>query len=162
MNKLIVSVPLDENNQPKHAVVKDSETKEGWASIMVKQTTIGMSQTKSGGFVATTRTRSAYWQVQKSVADMLNLREGDDINAKLAALGAAPLTIARKESFEPAHDKHQPKINPETKETILFEGQPIYLQDYVAPLGTADQLISTVANASAEEAVANAERGDLA
>lgn len=161
MNKLIVCVPLDENNQPKHAVVKESKDKEGWVSVMVKQTAISMSATKSGGFVATTRSRSAYWQLQKSVADMLNLREGDDINAKLAALGAPALTIARKESFEKAYDTHSPKINPETKEAILFEGQAIYLQDYVAPLGTADVLISSKVTEEAQ-APAVAERGEIA
>lgn len=163
MNKLTVTIPRDAEGNPKHAAVKPSATKEGWVSIMVFAAVLQISATKTGGFVTTTRNRSAYWQVEaSSVALLGDIKEGDDLNAKLEAAGVPfRLCIARKESFEPQYDGHQQKINPETKEAILVDGNAVYLQDYVAPFGQQDALIGKVAATEEAPAEARQEAGQL-
>lgn len=143
MSQLIVTIPRDVEGNPKHEAVKPSATKEGWSSVMLKQTVVSFGTTKTGGFVSTTKSRSAYWQVQNSVIALLGtIREGDDINAKLQGLGAPQMCIARKESFEPAYEGHQAKINPETNAAILVDGRAVYLQDFIAPMGVEDVILS--------------------
>ena len=39
-----------------------------------------------------------------------------------------PGKIIVRESLEPAYEGHEPKINPDTKEKILFMGSPVYRQ----------------------------------
>lgn len=155
--KLIVTVPRDEQGNPKHDLIKVSSKNPEWCGILVKSSIVRTSRTKTGGFVVDESTRSAYVQIKTDVAKKLNLVEGMDLNA----LGLN-LSIARKETREPqyinADGKPQdPKINPSNGEVILVAGAPVYMNDYIAPIGEADTLIRESQEASvASPAVAEA------
>ena len=150
--KLIVTVPRDEQGNPKHDLIKVSSKNPEWCGILVKSSIMRTSRTKTGGFVLDESTRSAYVQIKTDVAKKLNLVEGMDLNA----LGLN-LSIARKETREPQYEGHQPKINPSNGEVVLVAGAPVYMNDYIAPLGEADTLIRESQEASvASPAVAEA------
>ena len=68
--------------------------------------------------------------IQKLAA---TLKPGDDFSAKVF-----PVRLVIKESFEPAYDGHQPKINPTTKETVTSSGAPVYRQTFVVAEASAE------------------------
>jgi hypothetical protein len=141
--KLIVSIPRNEDGTPKHDLIKVSSKNPEWCGILVKSSIMRTSRTKTGGFVIDESTRSAYVQIKTEVANKLGLHEGSDLNAF-----GLDLTIARKESREPQYEGHQAKVNPTTGEIVLVDGAPVYMNDYIAPSGTSDELIRANQGAS--------------
>lgn len=55
-----------------------------------------------------------------------NLKPGDDFSQKVF-----PVRLVIKESFEPAYNGHEAKINPTTKEQVTSNGAPVYRQTFV-------------------------------
>jgi hypothetical protein len=62
------------------------------------------------------------------------LKPGDDFSQKVF-----PVRLVIKETFEPAYEGHQPKINPTTKETVTSEGAPVYRQTVVVAEASAEK-----------------------
>lgn len=147
MSKLIVVIPRDKDGNPKHGLIRQSPNNPEWGSVMVQSTTFTMS-----GSIVNDRVRAAYFNAPIASLEKMKafgLREGADINDLLTEKQC----IARKETTTAQHEKHLQKINPKTQEKVFVNGQPVFMQDYVAPEGTADELIKAeVAVAVASEA----------
>ena len=61
------------------------------------------------------------------------LKPGDNFSEKVF-----PVRLVIKETFEPAYEGHQPKINPSTKETVTSGGAPVYRQTFVVAEASAE------------------------
>ena len=85
--------------------------------------------------------------IQKLAA---TLKPGDDFSTKVF-----PVRLVIKESFEPAYNGHQPKINPSTKETVTSGGAPVYRQTFVVAEASAehDVFLATDKEATAVKTV---------
>ena len=150
--KLIVTVPRDENGNAKHDLIKVSAKNPDYCGILVKSATTTARTLPDGGIIVDTTSRSAYVQMTVKAAKSLNLHEGFDLNAY-----GLNLCIARKETREPQYEGHQPKINPSNGGVVLVAGSPVFMNDYIAPIGEADTLIRESQEASvASPAVAEA------
>ena len=55
-----------------------------------------------------------------------NLKAGDNFSEKVM-----PVKLVVKESLEPFYSGQEPKINPQTKETVTHMGAPVYRQTIV-------------------------------
>lgn len=136
--RLIITVPRNEDGTPKHGLIKVSENKPEWGSVMVTQTTF-----VANNGIVNERKRTSYFRAElktlKALESLGYLAEGADLNAS-----GVNQIIARKETYEPQYEGHQPKVNPSTGEVILVNGRNVYLNDYVAPASTEDILISEV------------------
>lgn len=74
--------------------------------------------------------RSAFKWVESSSADAIY--EGKTFEGK----------IIRRETRTPQYPGHKAKINPSTKETVLVDGAPVYMQDiFTNDLNAQDELI---------------------
>lgn len=61
------------------------------------------------------------------------LKAGDDYSAKVM-----PVKLVVKEALEPFYNGQQPKINPQTKETVTHLGAPVYRQTLVVSESSAE------------------------
>jgi hypothetical protein len=159
--KVIVSIPKNDDGTPKHALIRQSTTKPEYGSVNVITEVLTMG---TGGFL-NKRKRSSYFRAEMSLLQELNLTEGTDLNAKLVALGATPIRIKRVETNTPAYEGHTQKMNPETQELIWADDAktiPVYMQDVVAPEAEADVLMSKVTSVAAPAVVGSGEPGSLA
>lgn len=71
----------------------------------------------NNGFFAVQK-RTAFVRGRITDLESLGLKDGTILDGK----------IIRKESFEPFYENQEPKINPQTKEVILTDGRPTYLE----------------------------------
>lgn len=132
-------------------LMRDSKTSEGWATMLVVEESI----TINNG-ILNHRKRVGAIRDKKENLTALALKAGDDLNAKLAEFGGKESRVVYIETTEPQYDKHQPKINPKTKEVIkTAAGQPVYLSAKVMDASNEDQLVSAapavVAKSGAEK-----------
>lgn len=141
MQKLIVTKFKDGQ------LIRKSTKKEGWGTMMIIETKF-----KFNNGIPNEIKRVAFLrgEISKLVKDF-GLKEGDDLNAKLASLGHCGVKIVRKESTTPFFVGQQPKINPQNKEVVKdTAGNPIYLQDSIVDNTSAeeDELLAGVSTAS--------------
>lgn len=113
------------------SIIMVNKNKPEFASIMVRNDSMGLSETgfmvteKRVGFI-TARTEEI-----EAMVKQFNLQEGDNFSAK-----AFPVKILVKESNTPFYDGQKPKINPETGEIINSGGLPVYRQTLVVPVSS--------------------------
>lgn len=126
MSKLIVIGAKDAQGQPTIAI-KQSTTKPEWGSVLVMEESYSVT---NGLLVA--NKRIAAYRAKMSTLNALDIKLGDDFNAKLAGLGVKPMKIFVKESLAKQYEGHTPKINPSTQAVITTDvGQPIYYNTVV-------------------------------
>lgn len=107
MLKVALNTETDELYTP-------SSTKEGWVSVRLEGSSI-----EYNGNIPNRVTRSVIMRGEESIIKELYTHVGQPVEGK----------IIREESFEPFWNNQKPKINPRTKETILKEGRPVFMQN---------------------------------
>ena len=139
--------------------VRASSKTEGRSIIMVGAT----SYSNVGGALFGS-SRRAIINLPSELAESLDLKDGDDINAKLKGHGLNAMEIIRKESITPAYEGQKPKVNPSTNEVVKDSaGNPIYMEDKAFDLGTEkDELVKSAGQSQATAEATTAEAGDLA
>jgi hypothetical protein len=113
------------------AVITPSKNNPEYGTIRLEETGLRFSK----GFVNGMK-RSAF--IRGKIKDLASFAEGMEL----------PGTIVAKESLTPWYKDQSPKINPSTKDVILSNGQPVYLQyEYSEDANAQDQLINASATA---------------
>ena len=121
MSKLKLDNSVVAKNHPDTGLIITAGTKNPeWGSIRVES----MAIVNNGNGLVTIQKRVAFVRMRLDDAQML-------IDAKLLADGK-PLPIEGRiivqESLEPFYEGQEPKINPTTKEEVLFSGLPVFRQ----------------------------------
>tara|TARA_R110000765_G_scaffold148442_1_gene250940 strand:- start:1777 stop:2373 length:597 start_codon:yes stop_codon:yes gene_type:complete len=117
------------------------------ASLYVKSTEITLV---NGSYFE--NSRHAFTTLSVGMMAALDVTEGKDMHAALRALdpNKQQLIIAYEEQLLPYHVKQQPVLNPKTGEIVVnAEGQPVYRNAVLAPVGTADKRESRLAKIAA-------------
>lgn len=153
MRKLTVGTMKDASGNA--VVIKKSSSNPAWGSVMVIET----KKVLVKGAKFETK-RVGFYRDKLVNLNALGLTEGCDLQPILAKEFGSDYTEQRVvvcETTTPQYVGHSPKINPDTKETILVNGAPVYYQAYLDNVDVADIKISgtaTVAVAASAEAFA--------
>ena len=115
--------------------------KPGWGTIAVETA----PQIRSVNGILTRVKRSALTVMEESTFNELGLKEGIKLPGKVVYIT----------SDFPQWEGHEPKINPQTQETVVNEfGNPVYLKRlYTTDMNATDEFISEEAEVEAEEEV---------
>lgn len=103
------------------AVIRVSKKNPTWGSIM----TMESSWSLNNGLLNNNK-RIGFMRAPLVSLEQLTTKAGDDMNAKLIALGIHAKKTIIVESLVATYPGQQPKINPTTKAPILHKGQPVY------------------------------------
>jgi hypothetical protein len=127
--RAIISKPDNYVNSTPHSqfsIIGVNNNNPEYGYIMLRSNTVGISD--QGWRVEEKRVGRYVGKVEDLVKDVktFGLQEGMDFSQK-----AFPVKLVIKESFEPAYNGHEPKINPTTKETVTSGGAPVYRQTLV-------------------------------
>lgn len=129
-------------------VVRTSATNDKWGSIMLNHETFSFND----GAMFKSR-RVAFFRAELDNIDLIvkaagELKAGENFNDKLVKLGVEPMRIVRRETFEKQHETHTPKTKGADGEVILVDGKPVFMQDILVPMSSAEQdsLIKQLSN----------------
>ena len=113
-------------------IVMISKNKPDTAAIMLRADTMSVN---SQGFLEIEKRVGLFKGKTEDLQKLASgLKPGDDFSTKVF-----PVKLVIKESFKPAYDGHQPKINPSTKEQVTSGGAPVYRQTFVVAAASAEQ-----------------------
>jgi hypothetical protein len=110
------------------SIIMISKTNPNSASIMLRSETLGANDQ---GFLQK-EVRVGLFKGKTEDLKALNLHEGQDFSTVI------PIKLIVKESFDPFYAGQEPKMNPDTKETVTSGGAPVYRQTIVVADSSAE------------------------
>lgn len=139
-------------------IVRPSKTKPGFATIMVIETSVKMSN----GFLNNSK-RVGFVRGKAEDLAALAVKKGDNLNQIFAAKQYPMVKIIRQErAGTPWFDGQPAKINPQTKAPVLHNGIPVYMQDVVvSDIAAFEDELLTSSAAPVFTGVTAGEAGDL-
>jgi hypothetical protein len=109
------------------AVIRKSTKKAGWASVMVMETSL----TITNGIIDQKK-RLGFLRAKEELINALAPKQGEDLNHKFLALGGKAMKVRVIESITPQFEGQRQKLNPTTKAVIKdLNGNPIYFSTEV-------------------------------